>query len=129
MPAQTPVNERVGPLDFLRAAGIHVAGKEEHAGNPRRNLHSENQSDACAIAPTNNGCLLQPQGVHHGYDIGSHQLVRVGSRVPRTPTVSAAINEHNAATRVDERRNLITPVATVSEATMEQDYRRTGPMS
>jgi hypothetical protein len=66
VPAQTPVEDRIRLRDFLCAAGIHVAAKEEYARNTRGCFHGEDQSDARAVAPAHNGCFFYVQCVHHG---------------------------------------------------------------
>jgi hypothetical protein len=40
--------------------------------------------------------------------------------------MAAAVNKHNAMPKVDQRSHLVSPIATVAEATMQQDYWRAG---
>src|SRR5208282_945399 len=42
--------------------------------------------------------------------------------------MAAAVNEHGAMARVNQRWNLIAPVTTMAEATMQQDHGRAGPV-
>ena len=42
--------------------------------------------------------------------------------------MAAAVNEHGATARVDQRWNLITPVTTMAEAAMQQDHGRARPV-
>ena len=115
-------------FEFLGAAGVHVAAKEEYTRNPRGGFHGEDQSDARAVAPAHNGRFFQVQCVHHGENVGCHQLIRKRPRIARAAAVAAAVNEHGAIARADQHWNLITPITTMAEATMQQDHGRAGPV-
>ena len=43
--------------------------------------------------------------------------------------MAAAIDEHGAMARADQRRNLIPPIPAMSEAAVQQDHRKPGPIS
>jgi len=58
---QTSLKDRAH-FDGLGATGVHVASKEEDAGNTRRDLAGEDQSSACAVAPPDHCRLFQVQG-------------------------------------------------------------------
>ena len=40
----------------------------------------------------------------------------------------SAINEHGAMAGTDQLRDLVSPIAAMAEATMQQDHRRAGPV-
>jgi hypothetical protein len=42
--------------------------------------------------------------------------------------VAAAVDKHGAMARADQHWNLITPIATMAEATMQQYHWRAGPV-
>jgi hypothetical protein len=42
--------------------------------------------------------------------------------------MAAAVNQHGAMARADQHVDLVTPIAAVAEATMQQDHRRAGPV-
>ena len=123
--AETSVDGRAGH-DFLCAAGIHVATKEEYTSNTRGGLHGKDQSYARAVAPADDGCLFEMQCIHHGENIGRHQLIGKRPQIARAATMTPAINNNDATARADHHWNLITPITAMAEATMQQDYGRAG---
>jgi len=109
-------------VDLLQAAGVHVAAEEERTGYAGGSLGSCDEGDACAVAPTHQRCSFDVERVHDFEDIGCHKLVGVGASVACAVAVSAAVDENDAMACVDEIGDLITPVAAVAEAAVEEDY-------
>src|SRR5437870_13905200 len=103
-------------LDLLYAARIHVAAKEEHPRNARGVTHGHNEGGARAVTPPHKCTSIQVQFIHNGYDVRCHQFVRKGAYVARAAAVSAAITQHRAIASVDQRWNLIAPIATMTQA-------------
>ena len=75
---------------------------------------------APSLQPTIGG-FLQVQRVHHGENVGRHQLICKRPRIARAAAVATAIDEHGAMAGADQRRDLIAPVAAMAEAAMQQD--------
>jgi len=125
--SETPAKDRT-ELDLLCAAGVHIAAKEEYTRDPRGGFHGKDQSGARAVAPAHNDRSFKVQRVHHGQNVGCHQLVRERPRIARAAAVAAAIDEHRAMAGADQHWNLIAPIATVTEAAMQQDHGRAGPV-
>src|SRR4051794_40719345 len=115
MTAETPLEDRT-ELDFLCAAGIHVAAKEEHTCDTLGDFHTEDQGDAGTVAPADKGGPVQEQYIHHCPNVGGHQLIKKRASVTCAATMTPAIDKHCPIARADQCRHLIAPVATVPES-------------
>ena len=71
--------------------------------------------------------LFQLDVVHHGQNVGCHQLIRVRPLIARTVAMAAAIDQHNPITGAHQARNLITPITAVAKATMQHNHAVAGP--
>jgi Segregation and condensation complex subunit ScpB len=57
-----------------------------------------------------------------------HQLIHKRSRVARAAAVATAVYQNGTIATPAQRWNLITPIATMAEAAMQQDHGRAGPV-
>lgn len=64
MPAEASVEDGI-EFEFLRAARVHVAAKEEDTRNPVRRFHGEDHSSARAVAPAHNSGFGNMQAIHY----------------------------------------------------------------
>ena len=127
MPGETALNGRC-EFKGLGAAGIHVAGKVEDASNTRGGSSGEDQTGARTIAPTHDSCTFQVQRVHYSENVGRHRLIGEWSEIAGAAAMPSAINEHGTMAGTDQLRDLVSPIAAMAEATMQQDHRRAGPV-
>src|SRR5687768_3319319 len=107
MPVEAPF-DCGSEFELLCAAWIHIAGKDKYTCNSFGSLISKDQCCARAIAPADQTSPLDLQCIHHCQYVGSHQLIRKWSRVPRTATVTTAIDDNCTIAIANQRRNLIT---------------------
>ena len=95
MPAEAAIHEWAR-FELFYATGVHVAGKEEHAGDARGSLLCEDHRDAGAVAPSDYPRVLELQCIHHRQDVGGHQLIAVWPLVACAAAVATAIDEDGA---------------------------------
>ena len=69
----------------------------------------------------------QLEVVHHGQNVGCHQLISEGPIIARAAAVAPAIDQNDPIAGARQARNLITPITTVAEATMQHDHAVAGP--
>ena len=86
----------------------------------------EDESDAGAVTPTDQGGSFEVKRVHDGEDVGGHELVGVGAGVACAAAVATAVDEDDAVPGSEEVGKLIAPVAAVAEAAVEKDDRGAG---
>ena len=115
------MEERVAFVDLFEAAGVHVAAEEERAGDAGGCLVGEDECDAGAVAPTDEGCAFEVKRVHDGADVGGHELVGVGTIVACAAAVAAAVDEDDAMAGGEEVGDLIAPITAVAEASVQKD--------
>jgi len=64
--------------------------------------------------------------VHHGQNVGCHQLRSVGLFIARAVAMAPAIDENGSVTGAHQVRNLKTPITAVAEATMQHNHAVAG---
>jgi len=69
------------------------------------------------------------QCIHYRKNIRCHQLIGIRPRAADAATVATTVYQHGTIATFDQRRNLITPVATMAEAAMQQDHGRAKTVS
>ena len=67
--------------------------------------------------------------IQHRHHIGRHQVVEYGRASRAAAAVTAAVDDNNAMSRGDQFGNLISPVAAMAEAAMQQHDRTAGAVA
>ncbi len=83
---------------------------------------SKHQADAGTVAPSGNGRLIDLQPVHDGENVRGHEFVGIGPLVSRAAAMAPAVDDDNLMAGIDQGRNLIAPIAAVSEPAMQENY-------
>src|ERR1700744_5426307 len=84
------------------------------------------EPDDRAIAPADEGRLVELEEIHHGEHVGGHQVVADRFAAACAAAVPAAIHhDHLAAAR--QRWNEVPPIVGIGEPAMEQDDRLPPP--
>src|SRR6202140_3563129 len=120
MPGETALEGHAG-FKVPQSARVHVAAEEEHARHARGCLPSEDQSSACAVAPTGHCGFFETQHIHDLENVRRHQLIPERPGVARAAAVTTAIDKHDAIAGLHEPGHLITPIAAMAKTDVEQD--------